>query len=119
SNEAMARRALLNHVPIPENQIYPMVTRPTPEESAAAYEELLRHYFDEDGQTLHLAMLGMGPDGHCASLFPGDVDLNTNSWVLPARSPMGVGDRVTMTPTVLCRSRLCLFEVAGGDKAEK
>lgn len=84
------------------------------EEAAAAYERELGDV------TLDLALQGIGPDGHTASLFPGMPSLDERDRRVVATAP-GMEpwvDRVTMTVPTLCAARLVLFLVTGEDKAE-
>jgi len=119
SNEGMARQALLDHVSVPASQIFPMYLNGDAADAADAYEAILKRYFGSAGLTFDWAMQGMGPDGHTASLFPGAVDLKTEAWVTPVQSSMGVRERISLTPAVLCRSAAIQFMVCGKDKAQK
>lgn len=120
NNFAMARDRLLAHVPVPTECVHPIPTVGEPPELAARYDALLRQRFPEPGApTFDLAIMGMGADGHTASLFPGDPALReTGSWSLAVRAPAGVEvtDRITLTLPILNRSRRVLFIVSGKDK---
>lgn len=116
SNERMAREALTEKVPLAG--AYGMVRAETPEASAEAYESLIRDLLGKD-LAIDLTLLGMGPDGHTASLFPGQPSVHeTERLVIAAKANMGVPDRITMTAPLLNRSRLVLFLIGGADKAE-
>lgn len=116
SNYAMARDALLSRVSIPPANVHAMPTEgATPAELAARYESTLRSHGAFD-----LAVMGMGADGHTASLFPGDAALSESErWVLAVRAPGGteVRDRLTLTLPALNRARHVMFLVTGGEKS--
>ena len=114
SNEGMARAALLDHVPIPHGQIFPMYRPGSVQDGADAYDALLRA-----SGPLDVVFLGMGDDGHTASLFPGAPEL----WVrdrltVATTSPKGVSQRVTMTVRALQAAHLLVYLVSGENKAE-
>jgi 6-phosphogluconolactonase len=120
SNYRLAREALLDDVPVPKEHVHPMPTDSgDPEHDAAAYEDLLRQTFrNEAAPRFDLVLLGLGDDGHTASLFPGDAAVaDTQCWVRASRSPKGVRDRITLTVPVLNRAALKIFLVCGEGKA--
>jgi 6-phosphogluconolactonase len=125
NNVAMTRSTLLSRVPIPEDRVHAILTEGgTPAECASRYEEMLRVGLPAlqsgDEPTFDFALLGVGADGHTASLFPGDAALRESSrWVLAVHAPAGteVRDRITLTLPVLNRSRRVVFLVAGKGKS--
>ena len=99
----------------------------SPGEAAEAYEQELRHFFHScDGDyssvpPFHLILLGVGRDGHTASLFPYDDILNEETrWVVAVRAPQGVSPawRITLTLPVINRAGRILFLVSGAEKRE-
>jgi 6-phosphogluconolactonase len=122
SNYGMARRELLLRVPIPLGNIHRMEAEDANIGRAAHnYEALLRRYLEPDDRgfpVFDLVFLGMGPDGHTASLFPGSRPLQqTSRWVsTPMVAKLGMR-RMTLTLPVLEAARRVLFLVAGAEKA--
>jgi 6-phosphogluconolactonase len=119
SNARMAREALLQHVPIPAGQIYPMVCTPFPAAGAESYEALIRHFFAGGAPRFDLILLGLGENGHTASLFPGTPVLRPQErWV----AEVYVADedlyRLTLTAALINQARLVAFLVAGAAKAK-
>jgi 6-phosphogluconolactonase len=120
SNYRLARELLLDHVPIPKENIHPMPTASgDPARDAAAYEALLRRAFPAEAwPRFDLCLLGLGEDGHTASLFPGGPELaQRRRWVAASRSPKGVADRVTLTMPVLLGAGLRLLLACGRGKS--
>ena len=123
SNYGMARAELLVRVPIPPANVHRMeADRPDLGRAAQDYEEILRRALPLDARgfpRFHLILLGMGPDGHTASLFPGNRRLReTSRWVsTPMVQKLGAR-RMTLTLPVLNAARQVLFLVVGADKAE-
>ena len=124
SNFGVARQALLSKVPIPAVNVYPMSGAAAPPEAAAVqYEESLRAFF-QAGRGLRfpvfdLLLLGLGPDGHTASLFPGDPALEEERrWARAVRvaSASPPVPRITLTLPVINRARTVLFLVSGAGK---
>ncbi|HRC22620.1 MAG: 6-phosphogluconolactonase [Nitrospira sp.] len=121
SNFAMANAILFSPLHIPSAQIHRMRGEDPPETAAAQYETTLRHLTTAvPGQwpRLDLVLLGMGDDGHTASLFPGTASLTEQTrWVVPSTSPQGTRARVTLTLGVINHASVILFLVAGRNKA--
>jgi len=115
SNESMAREAMLDKMPIPPEHIHPMFREGSAEDAAAAYEALIRSLVPSG--EFDLILLGLGPDAHTASLFPGDPSISeTHRWVLASTGAAGVKQRLTMTPVLLNRAKQVIFLAAGPDK---
>lgn len=116
SNYRMAREALLDHVPI--GSVHRMRGELPPEEAAASYERELKEFFGEAPPDLDLFMLGIGEDGHTASLFPETSALEVADRLVVANPvPKLETTRLTLTAPVLNAAREVLFLVAGGGKA--
>ena len=120
SNYRMARNTLLDHVPCPPVNIHRMPTGiAPPDAAAAAYAKTLRDYFGDDGPRFDLALLGLGADGHTASLFPESAALTERTrWVVATTAPVGPPVRLTLTLPVLNRAANLFVLVAGSDKAD-
>jgi 6-phosphogluconolactonase len=118
SNYRMAKEALLDRVPIPADQIHRIRGEDDPEKAAAEYERTLRALLGSEG--LDLVLLGLGEDGHTASLFPGQAAVHeTTRWVVAVPAPDGTMWRVTLTPPVLNAARNVTFVVSGAAKAQR
>jgi 6-phosphogluconolactonase len=123
SNYGMARRELLVRVPIPLANVHRMeAEKPGIGRAAHDYEEVLRKYLELDDRgfpKFHLIFLGMGKDGHTASLFPGTrVTRQTSRWVsTPTVTKLNMR-RMTLTLPVLDAAWRVAFLVVGPDKAE-
>lgn len=117
SNEGMARRAWLDHVSIPADQIHPIPTQTAdPAESARLYEQHLYDFFGADEiPALDLILLGLGDDGHTASLFPQTEVLNVCDHLIGV-GYRGTDPRITFTIALINRARCVLFLVAGESK---
>jgi 6-phosphogluconolactonase len=120
SNYRMVKESLINGVRIPAGNVHPMPTRePLPEQGAEAYEADLRKFFGAEPPALDLQLLGLGPEGHTASLFPGSPVLEEKKkWVAAVQVEAKPKQRLTLTPVVLNLGRKTLFLVAGADKRE-
>jgi 6-phosphogluconolactonase len=122
SNYGMARDTLLARVPIPPERVHRVPTEAGPAVAVAAtYERELRRVFElevEDIPVFDLILLGMGPDGHTASLFPGTLALEEQRrLVVPNQIDYMPHERVTFTFPVLNAGRQVAFLVTGADKS--
>lgn len=118
SNAGMAYRILLNHVPIPPDHVLPMIGRGSPEQNAAAYQSILQNSFSTTPPHFDLILLGLGEDGHTASLFPGTTALNkSQQWTAVSQGPDGL-TRITLTLPVINNSRVVAFLVSGTKKTD-
>lgn len=117
SNAGMAFRNLLEKVPVPKENIHPVPYLSTPEESARQYEKTLREFFSGNKSRFDLIVLGMGPDGHTASLFPKSGVLKENGrWVMEVKREDA--DRITLTYPIINSASNVVFLVQGKEKAE-
>jgi 6-phosphogluconolactonase len=123
SNYRMAREALLARVPVPSENVHRIeAERPNAADAADAYERELKRFFAlAPGQVpcFDLVLLGMGPDGHTASLFPGSSALEVRDrLVVAAWIPRLNSDRITLTLPVFNNAAAVTFMVSGADKAD-
>jgi 6-phosphogluconolactonase len=118
SNYRLAREAFISKVPIPSGNVHPIPTESgDPETAAAQYEETLRR-FCATPPRFDLILLGLGADGHTASLFPGSPALDEHDHLVVATHvPKLDAWRLTLTPPVLRGARHVVFLVSGSDKA--
>ena len=124
SNAKMAFDTLLNHVPVVKEHIHVMQTENiTPEDSAKAYEAILKEYFpavDGISTTFDLVILGMGDDGHALSLFPGKTEVIHETKKLCTSLWLESQDmyRVTLTHPIVNQSAAVAFLVTGSNKVK-
>lgn len=123
SNYRMAREALLLKVPVPPENVHRIeAEHPDADKVAEVYERHLREFFRLEAGRLprfDLVLLGMGPDGHTASLFPGtEAVFEQTRHVAPSWVKKFNAYRITLTPPVLNNAACVLFLVSGDDKAE-
>jgi len=113
SNYAMAKAALLDHVPIPPEQVFPLVGDPTPALRRVPADASGRPRFD----VIHL---GLGDDGHTASLFPGSPALHEAQALVAVvhDAPKPPPERLTLTLPVINAARAVLFMVKGASKRD-
>jgi 6-phosphogluconolactonase len=119
SNYRMAKETLLDHVPCPSSNIHRMPTHfSSPDAAARDYEATLRSHFPGAWPRFDLVFLGLGPDGHTASLFPGSAAVDERArWVLAVLDPPAPPIRLTVTLPVLSQSAQTYFLVSGSAKA--
>lgn len=124
SNFRMVTEALLNHVNIPFRNVHPMPILEDVEKAARLYEENLQHEYGsrvlKNGEPLFdIVLLGLGTDGHTASLFPDTAVLEEKqkwvSWCQPKDAPYR---RMTLTYPAIASSRLIIFVVSGENKVK-
>ncbi len=117
SNYKMAKDAFLERVGIPGANVHRIAGEDDPVDAAAAYRAELISRLGEEPR-FDLVMLGMGPDGHTASLFPGTDPLEADEMLVRAvYSTSQKQWRITLTPRVLNGARTVVFAVAGAGKA--
>lgn len=125
SNYKMVKDSLLSSISIPSTNVYPTIGQDLdPEGSASKYEQTIRRFFnskvDSAGfPSFSLALMGLGPDGHTASLFPGTKALEESERLCVANYvPKFEAYRLTLTLPVFAHAEKVFFLVAGAAKAE-
>jgi 6-phosphogluconolactonase len=120
----MVRAALLAHAPVPPPNVHGIATTGDPDAAAHAYERALKSYYGADRleparPLFDVQLLGLGPDGHTASLLPGTSVLDERErWVAAVTGGHPPHARITLTYPALESSRHTAFLVAGADKRE-
>ncbi len=121
SNFGAAKTDWLDKISIPANQVHPMPGQMQPEVGTAEYQSKLEKYFHDRQNNFpifDLIFLGIGTDGHTASLFPGDAAAQiTDNWVLAVKGGDPDVYRLTLTLPVLKHARRICFMVSGHSKA--
>lgn len=122
SNYYHALDTLLSRIPIPQDQIHPMYPdiSQTPESAAMSYQQILQEYVPTPHEfpVFDLILLGMGQDGHVASLFPGTPALlEKKKWVIPNLAPNEPRQRLTLSLPVLNHARCIMFIINGAGKS--
>jgi 6-phosphogluconolactonase len=123
SNYRMTREAMLDKAPLKPKQVHRIEGELDPNDAAARYEMELRNGFglkDTELPRFDLLQLGLGPDGHTASLFPHTAALHETSRLVTANHVTTVKDswRVTLTQPVINNAADVFFLIGGGDKAQ-
>lgn len=121
SNYGMAKAALLDRISGPAPDVHRIAGELGPDRGADDYEAQLHGAFGDGTPSLHLVLLGLGPDGHCASLFPGRPEVGESR-----RHVVGVPEaglepfvpRVSFTLPLINAAREVVFLVSGAGKAE-
>ena len=117
SNFRMASDSLLDKVPLNESNVLRMKGELDPDDAAREYEDSLRERSGREIYTHDLILLGMGEDGHTASLFPGTAALNDDErWVVANHVPQKNQTRITLTFPIINAARKVLFLVRGEEK---
>ena len=129
SNYRLAKETLLDHVPVPASQIHPFPTDVEPRRAARQYDHLLREFFGapaeslrplDDGTTFDFLLLGMGDDGHTASLFPeSGLIFEDRCYAAAEYVPKLESWRLTLTPAAINGSRQIVVLASGRKKAER
>ena len=121
SNYRMVRDALLDRIDGEQPEVKRILGERGPDAGADAYERELRDAFGADMPRLDLILLGLGPDAHTASLFPGDAALGERERVAVGVATPGMAplvSRVTVTLPLVNAAREVVFLVSGEDKAD-
>lgn len=121
SNVKMVRETLLDRASVPDENVHPIPTEDAPETAASSYADILQRAFAGRSHTFDLVLLGMGTDGHTASLFPEhDPSPNDPKWVRSVSAPPrhDVSQRITCTLPVLNEARRAYVLVSGASKRE-
>ncbi len=119
NNARMGFEKLLNHVPVPPGQIYRVNGDIAPEKSADEYEKILNRHFGEQEPSFDLILLGMGADGHTASIFPESEAVHEKSrLVTTGYNKKRDTHRITFTAPLINKARHIFFAVFGDEKAE-
>jgi 6-phosphogluconolactonase len=119
SNYRLLQETLLSQVDVPQDQIHIVPRDQSPVESARDYQAQMRRFFANQKPRLDCVLLGLGDDGHTASLFPGEVALQEQeAWVVAVHYAPVRHARISMTFPVLNAARKIIFLVAGEGKAD-
>ena len=118
NNAQMAQLALFNKIEIPPSNIHRIPVNLPPDRAALAYEKTIKDFFDEDAPRFDLILLGLGDNGHTASLFPGTAVLNEKSRGIRKVFVEEQNEfRITMTAPLINMAYHVLFLVTGENKA--
>ncbi len=117
NNSHQARLRLLDHVTIPAENIFTVQVQMSPDKAAQHYEKMLRAFFKTGIPVFDLVLLGMGEDGHTASLFPGNNLDFQEQWVVAVTKPGEDIQRISFTPLLINQARNVMILVTGEQKA--
>ncbi|MFN2527140.1 MAG: 6-phosphogluconolactonase [Candidatus Baltobacteraceae bacterium] len=117
SNFKMTKDALLEHIKIPPHNVHRMRGEDDPTQAAAAYDKIIREDLGQNPR-FDLILLGMGPEGHTASLFPGSVPADDTKTLVAAPYISKLkSHRITFTPRLINNARRVAIVTEGGAKA--
>jgi 6-phosphogluconolactonase len=121
SNYGMVYAAMISKVPIPSSNVHRIIGEGDADANAQAYERELKSFFaGQSWPRFDLVLLGMGEDGHTASLFPGTEALKeTTRWVIKTRMERAQQDRISLTIPVFNHAARAIFLVTGIDKSQR
>jgi 6-phosphogluconolactonase len=120
SNYRMVKESLLDYASIPEENIHRIRGELRPAIGAKDYEDALKEFFVEQPPRFDLILLGMGKDGHTASLFPGTSAIQeTKRWVTANYVDEISSWRITLTPVIINQASNVIFLVTGAEKAKR
>ena len=118
SNFGAAQRDFLDSVPIPSENLHPMPVHDTPEIGADHYEKELKSFFINRNPVFDLILLGIGTDGHTASMFPGDRKAHASErWVIHVKGGNPDVYRISLTFNMINQGRSVAFLISGSSKA--
>jgi len=117
NNASTARKMFIDQVSISEDQVHPIRADMMPSDAAADYEMQLRRFFSDDKPVFDLVILGLGEDGHTASLFPGTREYPEERWVVVTWKAGEDIKRISLAPSVINMASKVLFLVSGKNKA--
>jgi len=119
NNAHNAYGAFLKDVPIPSAHIHRIYTMLSPVQAAGHYERIIKDFFRDQEPVFDLILLGLGKDGHTASLFPNDPLLQENIRLVANSKDLEKGiDRITFTPKLINQAVQITFLVNGNEKSE-
>ncbi len=118
SNYHMAKESLLNHIAIPKKNVFATPVKGSPKDCAKQYEDKLKEFFGNKKPVFDWLLLGMGPDGHTASLFPGtDILAEKKRLIKEVWVEAKQTWRISFTYPLINRAANVVFLVSGGEKA--
>ena len=119
NNARMAMDTLLDHVPIPQDRVHPVLSEKSPVQAADHYEAVLRSFFGDVPARFDLVLLGLGENGHTASLFPHTSILQEhNRWVKEVYVQEQDMYRVSLTAAIINQAGTVAFMANGNAKAQ-
>lgn len=118
NNSLLARKQLLEHINIPAENIFTVQVQMEPHKGALQYEQMIKAFFKDEKPVFNLILLGLGDDGHTASLFPGTEALWKETDQLIITVPKDNSNRISMTPAIINIAENILLIISGENKAE-